>query len=126
MDLSQKLAKLELLANKLGYRVVPSNENQCSFETKTIEINTRQRIEKRIFVLAHELGHVKTYRAFFKEFGEKRYYGNTRTWPVLESELRAWAIADRLIRKLDLYNADYLKCKHTKLRAYYCYTNGEK
>ena len=120
MALSQKLAKLEKLANLLGYQVVPGKENTWCPHNRLITINTRQSPIKRAWAMAHEIGHLKTYRLCKKELGKRVFSSPAHTWPSLETEFRAWREADKLIRKLGLFNDAYLKHKHHCIRSYYC------
>jgi hypothetical protein len=120
MALSQKLAKLEKIANGLGYRIVPGKENAFVPEDKTITINTRQKLVKRAWNIAHEIGHAMTLSRCIEELGRRALTGADHEWPALESEFRAWRETDKLMRKLKLYSDDYLKYKHSCIRSYYC------
>jgi len=123
MALPQKLAKLERLANKLGYIIVPGKENALLPETKTITVNTRQSPIKRAWNTAHEIGHAITLTRCVNEIGKRALSGASYEWPTLEAEFRAWREADKLMRKLKLYNDAYLKYKHSCIRSYYCSSN---
>lgn len=118
MGLSQKLQKLEKAANSIGYIVTPGRQNECRVDSRVITINTRQSLEKRAWALAHELGHAKTYKRCMEEVGE-RACTHEHEWPSLEWELRAWAVADKLLRKLNLFTKEYMQWKHACLRSYY-------
>jgi hypothetical protein len=120
MALSQKLAKLERVANQLGYLVAPGKENAFLPELKTITINTRQKRLKRAWNLAHEIGHAKTLSRCVQEFGRRALTGADREWPSLEVEFRAWRETDKILRRLGLYTTEYLKYKHHCIRSYYC------
>jgi hypothetical protein len=120
MALSQKLAKLEYIANQLGYRITPGKENAFIPDDKTITVNTRQKPLKRAWNTAHEIGHAITLKRCIQEFGKRALTGSDREWPSLESEFRAWRETDKIIRKLGLYNSAYLKYKHHCIRSYYC------
>jgi hypothetical protein len=120
MGLSQKLAKLKKLANRIGYKVIPNKHNQCNVITRQIFINTRQLPKKRAYVLAHEIGHARTLAKCIAELGFRCCTAPAHTWPSLEAELRAWAATDRIMRKLGMYDDEYLQYKHSCIRSYYC------
>ena len=120
MVLSQKLAKLEKIAHKLGYQIVPGERNTFIPDDKTITVNTRQKPEKRAWNTAHEIGHVITLNRCMRELGQLSLSGADHEWPVLEAEFRAWRETDKIMRKLNLYNDKYLKYKHSCIRSYYC------
>jgi len=120
MGLAHKLQKLEQLANRMGYTIAPGKENLCEpgESRKRIVLNTRQAPIKRAWVLAHEIGHAKTYKKCMQEIGDSAC-GPEHEWPSLEWEFRAWREADKLIRKLGLFSREYMKYKHSCLRSYY-------
>jgi hypothetical protein len=120
MALSQKLAKLEKVANGLGYRIVPAKENAFVPDDKIITVNTRQKPLKRAWNTAHEIGHAITLDKCIAEFGKRALTGADHEWPCLEAEFRAWRETDKIMRKLGLYSTDYLKYKHSCIRSYYC------
>jgi Zn-dependent peptidase ImmA (M78 family) len=121
MNLYKKFLRLEQYANKLGYKVLPGKYAVCydKSKVKCIHINYRCSIKNRIFCLAHEIGHALTIASYEQEMGSCLKRSSESQWPVLERELHAWAKADKLLRKLKLYTADYLKYKHACLRTYY-------
>jgi len=123
MVLSRKLAKLEKIANGLGYKIVPGKENEVIPDDKIIKVNTRQKPIKRAWNAAHEIGHAITIDRCVTEIGKKALTGAEHEWPALEAEFRAWRETDKIIRKLGLYNSDYLKYKHHCIRSYYCLLN---
>ena len=57
-----ELFKLVDWAENLGYQVFfdKDGENNICFETKTIEISSKVKIEERIYILSHECGHILT------------------------------------------------------------------
>ena len=113
--------KLEGLANKLGYKVRLNRVNQCSVHDKLIKIDSRQRSDRRVFALAHELGHAKTLLTCKRKLGCLTSRGNDNTWSTLEAEFVAWEYADKEVKLLGLYGRDYLKFKHREFGAYYRY-----
>ena len=120
MVLSQKLAKIEQIAYKLGYTIIAGKENVCIFSTKTIVLNMRQSRLKRAWTTAHEVAHALTLKKCIKEIGLRSVSGANHEWPSLEAEFRAWKTTDRLMRKLNMYSPEYLKYKHACIRSYYC------
>ena len=120
MVLSQKLARLECIANELGYRIVPGKVNSFIPDSKTITINMRQKPLKRAWNTAHEIGHALTLNRCIQEFGKRVLTGAEREWPALEAEFRAWRETDKILRRLKLYSTEYLKYKHKCIRSYYC------
>jgi len=123
MVLSQKLAKLERLANKLGVRVVPGNANTYIPTNKIITVNMRQKPEKRAWSIAHEIGHVLTLDLCIVEMGIRALTGADHELPCLEAEIRAWYETDKIMRKLKLFSNEYIKYKHACIRSYYCSLN---
>jgi hypothetical protein len=79
---------------------------------------------KRLWVIAHELGHALTLDQCIHNFGLRAATGAHHTWPSTESEVQAWHEADKIIKKLKLYTVDYLKFKHECLRSYYFASRG--
>jgi len=120
MVLSQKLLRLDQLANKLGFKIIPGRESTCVIDDKIITVNTRQKPIKRVWSTAHEIGHALTLTRCISEVGKRAVTGASYEWPCLESEFRAWHAADKIVRKLGLYDAEYLKYKHSCIRSYYC------
>ena len=120
MVLSQKLLRLEKIANKLGYQIVPGKDNTLIPAEKTITINMRQKLIKRVWNTAHEIGHALTLTRCMNEVGMRALTGAPYEWPCLESELRAWHEADKLMRRLSVYSNEYLRYKHSCIRSYYC------
>jgi len=119
MALSRKLARLEKYATAIGYKIIPGKENACIPESKVITVNTRQKVIKRIWMIAHEIGHAVTIKKCIKEIGRRALTGANHEWPALEAELRAWRVTDKIIRTLKVYDEAYLKYKHSCIRSYY-------
>jgi len=107
----------------LGYVVRPGLNNACMFSIKEVTYNNNQRYLKKIYAIAHELGHAATIGACKDEFGEKVITGRSdytaTRWYILEAELRAWEFAEYLGRKFGFYGPKMLKYKHSCLRSYY-------
>jgi hypothetical protein len=59
-----ELLRLVSWAENLGYEVVFDKDggNNICFETKTIEISSKVKVEERIYILSHECGHILTSR----------------------------------------------------------------
>lgn len=57
-----ELLKLVSWAEALGYEVFfdKNGGNNICFETKTIEISSKVKMEERIYILSHECGHILT------------------------------------------------------------------
>lgn len=119
MVLSQKLMKLEQLANKLGCIVIPGKRNIYLHRERIIVVNMRQKPLKRAWSIAHEIGHAMTLGASIQEFGNRMLTRMDHTWPSVETEFRAWCKSDKLMRDLNLYSKEYLKYKHSCMRSYY-------
>lgn len=107
------------LASSLGYVVKNGREDEIVLEDKIIHINNTQSKFNQIIGLAHELGHAITLPACIEKFGSRALRGQPKHWPSLEAELLAWSAADILMDMLGMYDADYVKLKHTFLRRYY-------
>lgn len=107
------------MASKLGFKVVAGNRNWCTLGKRTITINFRQNMYNCIYSLAHEIGHAKTLKSCVKDFGYSCAISKEKSYAGIESEFRAWCVADNLIRKLNLFGNDYVKYKHSCLRTYY-------
>jgi hypothetical protein len=120
MELSQKLDRLEELANKIGYEVVPNSTNEFLPDAQIIKYNSRQKLINKIFALGHEIGHALTYPSCLQDLGEKAFSGPVNTWRSREAELRAWEEADKLMRIIGLYGPEYFQYKHRCIRTYYC------
>jgi len=110
---------LKHLAKSLGFVVIPGNRNTCRIAFKIITINFRQKIDKQVWALAHEIGHAKTLDDCAEELGSCVFVGPEHSWESQETEWRAWAVADKLMKKFALYTDDYLRYKHSCLSTYY-------
>jgi hypothetical protein len=121
MNLSNAFDKLKEKAAKLGYTVQIKGFNQCAVHNKLITIDPRQRLENKLYALAHEIGHARTLRGLRRKFGCLTKHGNDKTWSTLESEFIAWHHADIMMKELDLYQREYIRFKHAALGCYYRY-----
>jgi len=119
MAIHQELKRLEGVAKNLGYEVVYCSRNRCVVDHKIITLDSRQSAIHKVFALAHEIGHAKTLQKCKKELKCLTREGNDRSWSTLESEFRAWAYADNLVRNMAMYSRDYLKFKHFHFGSYY-------
>jgi len=115
-----KLKILKKYARDLGYPVVPGKNCRAFFYSKKITMNTRLCVEKQIYALAHEIGHVATVKRCVKQFGTNLFsIARSTPWYTLEAELTAWNYAEKLAKRLGFYSVNLLKYKHSCLRSYY-------
>jgi hypothetical protein len=119
--LDKRLEKLIRRSSAIGFIVRYGKSDECKLRKKIIVINSRQKTIHKIFSLAHELGHALSDPKCIRDLGAASYTKRTGSWVSIEYEVRAWGIADKLLKKLDLYTLDYLAYKHKCLRAYYTY-----
>lgn len=124
--LQDKYDQLKIIAELLGYSIEAGTEDKIYKDENRIIINGKQTIFNQIVSLAHEIGHVLTLDWCIANFGMRVLTGPSGYWPALESELRAWEAADKLLTKLGVYSSQYLKQKHICLRTYYRQTYKKK
>jgi len=109
------LKRLENWVSKQGYILIKNNKVNDSVDSqnKIVYLNTRSKIEKQIFSLLHECGHImtrKNKKKFYKEFAvladleEKETLRKPLHFYVLEveDEIRAWRYGIKLAKKLNI------------------------
>jgi len=117
------ISQLIEMGRSLGYVVRPGVRNCCSYGLKEITYNGKQKPLRKIFSLAHEIGHAVTHSECESTWGGKAIYGHSdyvpTRWYILESELKAWEFAEYLGRKMGFLGPKMMKYKHACLRTYY-------
>ena len=99
----QNLLKLVSWAESLGYEVIFCKDggNNICFETNSIEICSSKKIDERIFILAHECGHIADKNSRIKlnipnsDLDKKK---KIRLW----EEMNAWVEARKILIKLNI------------------------
>jgi hypothetical protein len=102
-----------------GFIVRFSNKSEYVIDDNIIYVDSRTTPEKKLFLLAHEVGHALTLQLCIDRFGKKVLFGNESRWPALESEFAAWQKADEILAHLGLYTESYVRLKHKLLAGYY-------
>jgi uncharacterized small protein (DUF1192 family) len=120
-----ELLKLVDWAENLGYQVFfdKDGENNICFETKTIEICSSHKLEERIFILAHECGHIAAKRNKTKQNIGKSSTERAKTIRLWE-EMVAWIEARKILCELEIvfnekrFSAYSSKCLANYLHAF--------
>jgi hypothetical protein len=110
-----EILKLVDWAENLGYQVFFDKDggNNICFETNTIEISSKVKMEERIFILSHECGHILTRKKRGMPH-PKSSSGNKKKINRLWEEMLAWIEARSLMielgvnfneKKFSLYSA---------------------
>ena len=102
-----------------GYTVIFGQTTECICEDNVVVLNRKLKLLKRVYSLAHEAGHIITLDRCVDLFGDRVFTGGSHHWPSLEAEVQAWNVADKVMRRVKLYSAEYVKYKHACLRSYY-------
>jgi len=102
--------KLVDKATKIGYTVKMSNIDQCHFNNKIVYINRNRTDQNKVYVLAHELGHIEI-RAKYPPNNEfiRRFPGSisaknskAKKLATLEEEVLAWDEGKKILYNLDI------------------------
>lgn len=111
---------LKKYAERRKYTVLPGRSNECKLSVKLITIKTNQKMYKKVFALAHEIGHAIRDPKSIQELGTASYFAHGQ-WMEFEYEQRAWEFADKLAKRYEVYTKEYLQYKHACLKSYYAY-----
>lgn len=104
---------LELWLYNKGYHVVLETDAQdcVYFNCKQVYINSRNHIEKRLYILLHECGHIlidscRRDRIYSLSRNTEAVIGNRvskkRRVAVISEEVEAWKRGERLAKKLQI------------------------
>lgn len=118
--LKRAYRELKKYAEQRKYTVLPGRSNECKLSIKLITIKTNQKMYKKVFALAHEIGHAIRDPKNIQELGTASYFAHGQ-WMEFEYELRAWEFADKLAKRYEVYTKEYLQYKHACLKSYYSY-----
>jgi len=117
------LIQLHRLADLYNIAILPGRVNELDPTTDepVIRIRTNQSQRKKLWNIAHELGHILAINDYPAELLESFNASASGTFWELEDELQAWSYADILLRQLNpkFYSREYIKYKHQCLRTYY-------
>jgi hypothetical protein len=118
-----ELLKLVDWAESLGYEVFfdKAGGNNICFETKTIEISSKVKVEERIYILSHECGHILTNKKrglpYTKASSDDKKKIN-RLW----EEMFSWVEARKILTDLQIsFNEKRFSAYAAKCLANYLY-----
>ena len=96
------LDSLVVWADQKGYVVSfePGGSNDICFESKSIEINKRLSLEKQLFILAHECGHILSRKKKFLPNKSNNLLQNNIF--RLREEYEAWESAAVILKNLKI------------------------
>lgn len=100
-----ELDKLKQISANMGFQVLMSTEDRCNFTKNLISLNRNRVIRNRVYILAHELGHVQIRRGEEEEFllrfpgyaCAEHSKGNRVS--KIEEEVLAWAKAREILQE---------------------------
>jgi hypothetical protein len=107
---TQELNKLKSYANSLGFKIVIGFEDLCNFTKRTISINRNRIVRNQVYVLAHEIGHIRVRDQYSEEeefllafpgYACAKHTKGNRVSKV-EEEVFAWGEARNIIYELKI------------------------
>lgn len=109
-DWVAEFKNLKTHAKDLGYPVIMGTEDRCDFTKKHISLNRNRVIRNRVYVLAHELGHIHIRgeyteeKEFLLRFPGYACAENTKGNRVskVEEEVLAWEKARCILTDYDI------------------------